>query len=105
MTRDQIIDALRALGVRRIPADFPPFRTRCACRAHHGTRDELPRGHDWHQAHGGRGCTDAPPVADVVGLELRCDCGKGFGMNAAGLMKHCKDDHGRKATEHERTPR
>ena len=105
MTRDQLIDALRALGVRTIPDNIPPFRTWCACRTHRGTRTELPAGHDWHQAHGGRGCTQTPAVAPVNGTGLTCSCGQRFGMNAEALMAHTRTEHGREATRDERTPK
>lgn len=99
MTRDDLIATLRALGVTRIPDPLPPFRPRCACGRHRGTRGELPAGHDWHQAHGGPGCT-----ADDA-LELRCTCGRGFGMNVDALRAHTKHDHGREASTDERTPK
>ena len=107
MTHDDIVATLRALGVRRIPDPLPPFRPRCDCGQHRGTRLELPARHDWHQAHGGHGCDVAPPAVLGVGgvAGLHCACGKAFGMNAAALMAHTKDDHGREATTSERTPR
>ena len=36
--------------------------------------------------------------------ELRCSCGVAFGLSVA-LERHTKQEHGRKATDDERTPR
>ena len=49
---------------------------------------------------------DPPPFHPrCVVTELRCTCGRTFGLDVDRLTEHTRTDHGREATRDERTPR